>query len=446
MAIAKPSTLLTGRRFFIALFLLSAIAINYIDRVNLSVAAPVIAKQFGWNPAQMGWLFSAYLWTYAFFLIPCGWLADRYGARSISALAIFIWSASGVLTGAATNFTNIIASRLGLGAGEAATIPVSNKIIRQWFPPQERGFATTIFHSGIFITVAFSSPMIAWLVIRTGWRGSFVISGSLGFVWLLCWLRWFQPPENCRWLAPEERQFILENRDRESVSAKEEVKRKTDIAHAVGSLLSQQSMWGLALSLGCANYMNTLFITWLPSYLMQARGMNLMKAGIYTGVPYLVGAILELCFGRLSDLLLPPQRVRRGARRYHVITFMLLSSVILLINFARTEAAVLTILSLALACNTIVIAFLYALTNDLIEDSGLAGTAFGILLLGGNLIGLAAPIITGYLVKTSGSFNTAFDVSGALPLIGAMIAFSFTRRPINRPAAAQVGEPRVATP
>ena len=282
--------------------------------------------------------------------------------------------------------------------------------------------------------------------LRTGWRGSFVISGSLGFVWLLCWLRWFQPPENCRWLAPEERQFILENRDRESVSAKEDAKRKTDIAHAVGSLLSQQSMWGLALSLGCANYMNTLFITWLPSYLMQARGMNLMKAGIYTGVPYLVGAILELCFGRLSDLALPPQRVRRGARRYHVITFMLLSSVILLINFARTEAAVLTILSLALACNTIVIAFLYALTNDLIEDSGLAGTAFGILLLGGNLIGLAAPIITGYLVKTSGSFNTAFDVSGALPLIGAMIAFSFTRRPINRPAAAQVGEPRVATP
>ena len=191
--------------------------------------------------------------------------------------------------------------------------------------------------------------------------------------------------------------------------------------------------------------MNTLFITWLPSYLMQARGMNLMKAGIYTGIPYLVGVILELCFGRLSDLVLPPQNARRGARRYHVIAFMLLSSSILLISFARSEAAVIAILSLALACNTIVIAFVYALTNDLIEDSRLAGTAFGILLLGGNLIGLAAPIVTGYLVKASGSFNTAFAVSGALPVLGAMIIFTFARRPIKRLVSTEVGAPRPAT-
>jgi len=446
MAIAKPSSLLTGRRFFIALFLLSNIAINYMDRVNLSVAAPAIAKQFNWNAVQMGWLFSGYLWTYAFFLIPSGWLADRFGARRVCAIAISLWSACAILTGAASSLANMIGSRLGLGAGEAATIPVSNKIIRQWFPTKERGAATTIFHSGIFITVALSSPLIAWLVVHTGWRGSFFLTGSLGFVWLLLWLRWFQPTEKCSWLSSDEREHILNNRDPESASAGPEAVERTDIGRATASLLRQQSMWGLALSLGCANYMNTLFITWLPTYLMQARGMNLMKAGIYTGVPYLVGAILELCFGRLSDLLLPPQNARRGARRYHVIAFMLLSSSILLISFAHSEAAVIAILSLALACNTIVIAFVYALTNDLIEDSRLAGTAFGILLLGGNLIGLAAPIVTGYLVKASGSFNTAFAVSGALPVLGAMIIFTFARRPIKRLVSTELGAPRTATP
>jgi MFS family permease len=446
MALAKPSSLLTGRRFFVALFLLSNIAINYMDRVNLSVAAPTIAKQFNWNSVQMGWLFSGYLWTYALFLIPSGWLADRFGARRVCAIAISLWSACAIFTGAASSLANMIGCRLGLGAGEAATIPVSNKIIRQWFPTQERGAATTLFHSGIFITVAFSSPLIAWLVVHTGWRGSFFLTGSLGFVWLLFWLRWFQPAEKCTWLSLEEREHILNNRDAGSTSSGPEAVERTGMCHAAASLLRQQSMWGLALSLGCANYMNTLFITWLPSYLMQARGMNLMKAGIYTGVPYLVGAILELCFGRLSDLVLPPQGARRGARRYHVIVFMLLSSAILLISFARTEAAVISILSLALACNTIVIAFIYALTNDLIEDSRLAGTAFGILLLGGNLIGLAAPIVTGYLVRASGSFNTAFAVSGALPVLGAMIIFTFARRPIKRLVRAESGPTGATTP
>lgn len=434
MTTVKPSSLLTGKRFFISLFLLSNIAINYIDRVNLSVAAPAIAKQFGWNPAQMGWLFSAYLWTYAIFLIPCGWLADRFGARRISAVAIFLWSASAMLTGCATSIANMIAARLGLGVGEAATIPVSNKIIRDWFPRQERGFATTLFHSGIFITVAFSSPLIAWLVLRTGWRGSFFISGSLGLVWLLFWLRWYQPPEKCPWLAPEERQFIMKNREREPPSGAPNIYPKADIAHAVGSLLRQQSMWGLTLALGCVNYMNYVFLTWLPSYLVQVRGMNLLGAGFYTGIPYLVGAILEIVVGKLSDLTIEPERLKQGARRYQVVAFMILSSSILMINYSHSVLSVLAVISTALACNTIVIALIYALTNDLIVDSRSAGAAFGFLLLGGNLIGLAAPIVTGYLVKTTGGFNSAFVLSGALPLIGAVITLTLTRRPIIQPA------------
>ena len=202
MAIAKSSSLLTGRRFFIALFLLSNIAINYMDRVNLSVAAPAIAKQFNWNPAQMGWLFSGYLWTYAFFLIPSGWLADRFGARRVCAIAISLWSACAIFTGTASSLSSMIGSRLGLGTGEAATIPVSNKIIRQWFPTKERGTATTIFHSGIFLTTALSSPLIAWLVIHTGWRGSFFLTGLFGFIWLCFGCAGSNPRKTARGFPP----------------------------------------------------------------------------------------------------------------------------------------------------------------------------------------------------------------------------------------------------
>jgi ACS family glucarate transporter-like MFS transporter len=443
----KGSSPLSGKRRYIALFLFFNIAINYMDRVNLGVAAPAIAKQFHWDPAQMGWLFSAYSWTYALCLLPWGWLADRFNARRIAAIAIFVWSVAAMFTGAATNIANMVAARLGLGVGEAASIPVCNKIIRQWFPAKERGFATTLFHSGIFVTIALSSPFVAWLVVRTGWRASFFITGSLGLIWLLLWLLWFDRPEDCAWLSDGERKLILEHRDSDPASiAGGRDPRPPGFLQAAASLLRNQSMWGLALALGCVNYMNYVFLNWLPSYLVQARGMTILRAGIYSGIPYVVGVTLELCFGRLSDLVLTPQRLKQGARRYQVVLFTLLSSVILLINFTHSQAATLAIISLALACNTTVIAILYALTNDLIENPRLAGTAFGILLLGGNLIGSPASVITGYLVRASGSFSTAFAISGALPLLGAAIAFTFTRRPIRAFRPTEVAEARVAVP
>ena len=428
----KPKS---NARFWVVLLLFFNLVVNYIDRVNLSVAAPVIAKQFHWDPARMGWIFSAYLWTYALCLIPSGWLADQIGARRTSAIAISVWSSAAMLTGAVNNFATMLAARLGLGIGEATSIPVCNKVVRQWFPAEERGFATALFHSGVFISIAAASPLVAWLVLRVGWRVSFVISGSLGLVWLLFWMRWFRSPEECMWLPDDERQFILDSRDGNLPSAPDVsiVARQTGILEIAGFLLRQQTMWGLALTLGCVNYMNYLFLSWLPSYMVQARGMFLMRAGIYSAVPYLVGVILEISFGKLSDWTLTPEHLKQGKRRNQVVAFLLLSSTVLLINVVHSLVATLAVISIVLACNTTAIMFVYALTNDLIVDREVTGTAFGILLLGGNLIGLAAPIVTGYVVKATRSFNSAFAISGALSLIGAVMAFAFTRRALSAP-------------
>lgn len=428
----KPASLLSGKRRFILMFLFFNVAINYVDRVNLSVAAPTLAKQFHWDPAQMGWLFSAYLWTYTVFLMPWGWLGDRFGVRKTGSVSIVIWSAGAILTGAASSITSMISARLGLGAGEAASFPMCNKIVRQWFPAKERGFATAMIHSGVFVAVGLASPLVAWLVVRTGWRASFIIMGSLGFVWLFLWLRWFQAPENCRWLSADERKDILDNRAPTPATSEFNGSAGTlGFFGAAGSLLRHQSMWGLALTLGFVNYMNYVFLTWLPSYLVQARGMNLMKAGIYSGIPYLVGVTMEIFFGRVSDFFLTPERLKQGARRYHVALLTFLSSIILLINVTHGAVSTLAVISFALACNTTVIAIIYALTNDMIENPQLTGTAFGVLLVGGNLIGMTAPVVTGYLVRSSGGFSSAFTVSGVLPLLAAGLAIVFTRRPIH---------------
>jgi ACS family glucarate transporter-like MFS transporter len=441
----KSTSLFAGKRRAIALLLFFNIAINYMDRVNLGVAAPEIASQFHRDAQQMGALLTFPIFFYTLFLLPCGWLADRFGARRILAIAVSVWSAMAMLTGAATNIGNMMAARMGLNAGEASSIPVSNKVIRQWFPKKERAFATAVFHSGIFMTIGFSSPLIAFLVTRTGWRGSFFITGALGFAWLMFWLAWFKRPEECKWLPPSERALILEDRREDRDGAETPSERGTPgIAAAAGHLLRYPAMWGLALALGLNNYMNYVFLTWLPSYLVQARGMNLLRAGIYSGIPYIVGVTLELCFGRLSDFVLTPDRLKHGARRYQVVLFMLLSSVVLLADSAKGIRETVAVLSLALACNTTVIAIIYALTNDLLADPGLAGTAFGILLFGGNLIGQAAPYVTGYLVKTTGSFSTAFLISGVLPLLGAAITLAFARRPIGSAEAAKLAAPQAA--
>ncbi len=425
MTTPQPSSLLSGRRLFIAVFLLFNVVINFIDRVNLSIAAPAISREFHWDSATMGWIFSSYLWTYTVCLIPAGWMVDRYGTRLVSSVSIVVWSASAMLTGAVTNLTNMLAVRFSLGIGESAGMPACNKVIRQWFPANERAFATAIFHSGVFISVIVANPLVAWLVIRSGWRWSFVIVGALGFVWLAFWLKWFAPPETCSWLPEPERDLILQNRDYVADSS------KAGLWPVTRTVLGQRSMWGLALTEGCVNYMNYLFLSWLPSYLMHDRGMSLMQAGLYGTVPYIAGVALELIFGRMSDRLLTPERLKNGGRRNQVVLFLILSSVIMLISVVHGKWAILALISIALSFNTSTVTFVYSLTNDLVEDPQIAGAAFGVVLIGGNLFGLAAPVVTGYLVRATGNFNSAFGLSGLVALAGAASAFWLTRTPIR---------------
>ena len=441
MESSRLPSLLTGKRFFIVAFLFFNVIINFIDRVNLSIAAPAIARQFHWDSATMGWIFSAYLWTYTICLIPCGWLLDRLGTRLVSSVSIMVWSACAMMTGAATNFANMIAVRLGLGIGEAAGMPACNKVIRQWFPASERAFATAIFHSGVFVSVVVANPAVAWLVLHSGWRWSFVIVGAAGFVWVLFWLRWFQTPEDCPWIAASERDLILRNRDYTQSAS------QVSFWETTGILLRQKTMWGLALTEGCVNYMNYLFLSWLPSYLIHDRGMTLMQAGLYGTIPYIVGVILELLFGRMSDRILTPERLAKGGRRNQVILFLMLSSVILLIGVTHSKWAILALISAALSFNTTTVTFMYSLTNDLVEDPRITGAAFGVLLVGGNVFGMAAPIVTGYLVKATGNFTSAFNLSGLVALAGAAVAYWWTRTPIRIAARSDEVMPKlVATP
>jgi ACS family glucarate transporter-like MFS transporter len=419
-------SLWTGKRFIIVAFLFFNMFINYMDRINLSVAAPIVARQYKWDPALMGWIFSGFLWTYMVCLIPWGWATDRYGSRRVGALSMTLWSLSGMATGAIVGFGSMMASRLALGVGEGASFPISGKVVRQWFPAGERGLATAIFNAGTFAGPAISAPVVAWLVLQAGWRWSFVITGAIGILWAILWLAFFRAPAECSWLPEDERNYLLSQTGAPPKTAAPETPTKG----ALGLLLSRKTMWGQFLTQGCCAYTMYLYLAWLPSYLVRERHMDLMKASWFTALPYLISVVLGIMIGKLSDSILTPEAVKQGKRRTLLIIFILLSSVVLLTNVVSNQWVVVALISLALTSISSALTLNIAMCNDLVWDPTMAATALGFQILGGNTFGIFAPILTGYIVKTTGSFNSAFFLAGGLLFLGAATSLTMTRRPL----------------
>jgi MFS family permease len=422
------TSLFRSKRLIISVLLFSMIFINYVDRVNLSVAAPEIAKEMNWDPATMGWILSSFSWTYALFLIPMGWLVDRMGTRKISAIAFAIWTLASILTGSVINMGTMIAARLLLGLGESVAYPVAGTVVRQWFPKSERGIATSIYHAGSNAGPALSTPIVAWIVVASGWRPSFLIIGLVGFVWLAFWLKMFRNPEESKWLSKKEQSYILENREYQVTNDAKETKGGFKI---VASLLRQKTIWGLAITQGCAVYAQYLFLTWLPSYLVQQRHMALIKAGFIGAIPFLVAVVLGIAFGKMSDKILKPDHLKKGGRRKLVVTFMFLSSIVLFTNIIDSSIGIIILLSVSLAAISTSIALNFALASDLTSDSKITGTMMGMVTLGGNIFGLLAPIVTGYIVKATGSFNSAFILAGALLIFGGLASLALSKKAIT---------------
>jgi len=414
------------RRGWISVFLFTLAMINYVDRVALSVAAKPIAEEFGLSPIAMGYLFSSFLWTYLLLLIPMGILVDRFGSKAINAAGIALWSAATMLTGAAWNYASLVATRLAMGVGEASTFPAGGRVVREWIPAGERGLTNAIFMAGTQAGPAVGALLVAWIVSQVGWRLSFAVVGAIGFVWLAAWLLWFDQPERVRWLGEKERAKILRERGADSHA----LQRRTGSGRIV-QLLRTRTMWGLALSEGCAVYTQYLFLTWLPSYLQTTRGLSVLKTGMFTALPYAGAAILGILVGRLSDRLLTSSTVGEGRRRNMGVVMMLSSAVILFTPLIDNVWIMLLLFTVSLTGMASAISLNFSLVNDLLRSPEDAGKAMSILIVGGNAFGIAAPIVTGYVIDATGNYNWAFAIAGALLVGGALILLTMTRRPIE---------------
>jgi len=390
----------------------------------MSVAGKPIALELGLSPVMLGYLFSSFLWAYVLMMLPGGRMIDRWGSHVVASIATVVWSAAQMATGAAVGVISLLAARLGLGIGEAPFSPVIYRSVRAWSPYTERGTATAFISAGGSLGPALGAPFVAWLIQTLSWRWSFVITGALGFVWVAVWMALVSTPEKTKWLPEPERQRILVERD-----AGIEVPDHDGVGY--WALLRCPAMWGLFISQGCLVYSLYLYLSWLPNYLQTSRGLSVVGSGLYTSIPFLVATVVNIIVNWAADRLLSAQAVRNGLRRYLVALCLLLTAAGLLIPYVNSLTVIIVLVSITVSFANAGPAANATLTSDLLRSPADAGRAFAFLVLGGNVFGLLAPIVTGYLVEQSGSFNSAFIAAGVLALIRAGVTLTLSRSAIG---------------
>jgi D-galactonate transporter len=409
----------TNVRYLILLMIFVITTLNYADRATLSITGSAMRSEFGFDAIRMGYIFSAFSWAYVLSQLPAGWLLDRFGARRMYAASIFLWSlftllqsSIGLAGSAGAAVIALFVLRFAMGMAEAPAFPANAKVVASWFPTAERGTASAIFNSAQYFAAVIFTPLMAWITHSFGWQNVYLVMGVTGIVLALTWLKVMKSPSDHPRVNKAELEHI------ENGGGLIHPQRKTAYADAsqpgtwfyVRQLMSNRMLLGVYLAQYCINVLTYFFLTWFPIYLVQARGMTILQAGLTASLPAICGFTGGVLGGVFSDTL-----IRRGhsltiARKVPIVGGMLLSVCIIGCNYVTTDWVVVALMSLAFFGKGIG-ALGWAVVADTSpkEAIGLSGSIFNMF---GNVAGIVTPIVIGYLVATTGSFN------GALVFVG----------------------------
>lgn len=400
-------------RWLMIIMCFFAIGINYIDRVNLSVAAPHIKHDLGLDDVSMGLVMGAFFWTYALVQIPVGRILDRLGERLGLAIAVAWWSVFTVLTAFGRGATSMIGLRMLLGIGEAGGHPGCAKVVYSWFPKKDRATASGIFNAGPRAGSALALPLVAWLISEWNWETSFIVTGALGLIWAVLWLFIYQTPEKKKNLDPIERENLI--------AARGATKKSAGGKKEWLFLFRYRTMWGMMIAFFCLNITLSFFLTWFPSYLMASQGFSLKQLGTLGMIPPLVGVPASMLGGYISDWLYRKGFSLTFARKSCLVAGMLLSSVIGLATFTHSIPIIITLLSISYASIAFSAAVVWSLPADVAPNTEYVGTIGGIQNFAGNLAGIISSSFTGVmLMMTHGSYQVPLIATGIICLIGAL--------------------------
>ncbi len=402
----RPALKDSPQRWRLVALLVVAMLFCYAQRNALNVAATSMSEDLGFNPAKMGVLFSAFFWVYAFMQVPSGWLVDRFGVRRAYAFGFAFWSLISIMTGLTNGLVTLILLRVLVGTGQAVAFPASARATANWFQDRERGMVTGLYLAGVRFGGALISIFGGWFLTRYDWRWFFVVVGAVSLIWLTPWLsflkRWEEKPaEPASTVAPQRSASFL----------------------ASLALLKNRSVLGIFLGFFAYDYVWFVFQNWLPSYLEKELKFTRIEMGVLNAMPLMAMSVIILISGALSDWLIRRGYEEKRVRKIFIAVGMLICCLIVPAGFVEDRMTSVWLLTFSLSGLGIASPNTWTLTQA-VSSKKIVGTVSGIQNFGGNLGGILAPMLTGFIVHLTGSFALALALCGVI-LAAGIIAYWF---------------------
>ncbi|MDU4152005.1 MAG: MFS transporter [Enterobacteriaceae bacterium] len=408
----------TSVRHGILIFLFLATVFNYADRATLSVVAPIMSKELGFEPEALGLAFSAFGISYVIMQIPGGWLLDKYGSRLVYGCALIGWSIVTMFQGTIYLFASplivLVILRLLMGAIEAPAFPANSRLSVQWFPNKERGFVTAVYQAAQYISLGIVTPLMTLILHNMSWHYVFYYIGAIGVVLGIVWLAKIRDPLQQKKINQQELDYIREGGGEPELG---NAKKSEKISLAqIKSVCVNRMMIGVYIGQFCVTSITWFFLTWFPTYLYQAKGMSILKVGFIASIPAIAGFIGGLMGGVFSDWLLKRGYSLTTARKFPVICGMLLSCVIVVANYTQSEVVVIAAMSLAFFAKGFGNLGWCVLSDT--SPKEVLGIAGGVFNMCGNLASIITPLVIGVILSSTQSFDYAILYVGSMGLIG----------------------------
>ena len=407
---AGPSRQLRRMQWVAIILVTAAIALNYMDRSTLAIGNLRIRQEFGISATAIGGLGSAWALTYGLAQLPSGYLLDRIGPKVLVGAAMVAWSLCQAAGGLATNYVLLMLSRIGLGATEAPCFPSATRSVSDWFDVKDRGTPSGVYTSGAYIGPTLAPPLLTGLMLAFNWRVMFIVMGLAGIAAAGLWFLIYRDPMVQK-LSPQDEDYLRPNRE-----AKSEVSLRQWT-----SLFRFRAMWVLMLGAFCTGYITWMYQTWLPAYLEMEQHISIAKTGLLASVPLLSAFFGALCGGWISDRLVKRGMELVASRRLPLILGLLGSAVF------TGLAAIATSAGLAITCIAVSMFFMqFGITCKwilvtVVTPQAYCASAASNQNFAGFLGGTLSPILTGFIVDTTGSFVVALGIGAFITLIGAAL-------------------------
>lgn len=393
-------------RWIILALIFFATTINYIDRQIIGLLKPILEVEFNWTETDFARIVMAFTAAYAIGLLSVGRLIDKIGTRKGYTLIIIVWSIADMLHAVAKSALHFGLARIGLGLGEAGNFPAGMKTVSEWFPRKEKGLATGVFNSGTSIGVVLALLIVPWILSNYSWHEVFWITGSLGFLWLIAWLIFYEVPARQKRLTSEEFTLITNGQKTEEERGKE----KSAISWY--KLFTFRQTWAIITGKGLIDPIFWFFLFWLPSYFSSTFKLDLTKPSLELMIIYSATTVGSIAGGYFSSLLVSKGWQVVKARKFVLFIFAVLELSIILAQFARTPMIAVGIISLAVAVHQAWATNVFTLAADMFPTEAVSSVV-GIGGMAGAIGGILFPILVGNLLdayKAAGNITAGYNL------------------------------------